>query len=131
MNDAEVEDQLEQFKDDDDSRLDSVADDEPEFDAFVETIVDELAAIDRGEKQQTASIWDRELAALFQALDEHDDVTNDLAQSLHDELGRDGDVGAADRSGVLKDAIRLGLREASEEHVERWMDAKAEAARQL
>lgn len=130
MSEDAVEKAKEQFQDDT-SRLDSVADSEDDTDEFVEAIVAALENIETGETQPTASIWDQDVAALYHALENRDDEVAELGAALHEELDRSGDVGDVDRSDVLKMAVRLGLREASGDHVRRWMDAKAEAARRL
>lgn len=85
------------------------------------SIVEALEEIDAGERQKTVSVWDGNLAALFAALEDHDEALDDLGGTLQQELGEaDGEV---DRSEVLRLAVRYALRDAAPEYVDVLRDA--------
>ena len=82
--------------------------------AFIDTLVDELEAIDAGDTQKTVSVWDGSIAAFLHALEDHpaqlEAVGDDLQAAL--EVSPDEPV---DRSDIIRLALRVGLAEASPE----------------
>jgi hypothetical protein len=119
MTDDDLEDLRERTTHGD--RLDEAAQ-EDSREEFRDTITEELLAIDAGDRQKTVSVWDAELAALSAALDEHPEHTEAIGEVLRSEFDTAAD-GDADRSEVLRRALRLGLREAAPEYVEELRDA--------
>lgn len=91
--------------------------------ALVKTLVDELEKIDQDDRSKTVSVWDGPTAAYLAALDDDDEARAELAEGLGDAL--DQPVDDPDRSDLLRQLIRLGLRTAAPEHV----DALREAVR--
>lgn len=87
-------------------------------------IVDELAAIDAGERQKTVSVWDGDLAAFVAALDQEANAEHRAAvgHALREALGRDDDSDV-DRSEVLRLALRLGFAEAAPEYLDTLREA--------
>jgi hypothetical protein len=90
---------------------------------LVEDILDELEAIDAGDKQKTISVWDGPLAAFIRALEENPDRLEDVGHALQRQL--DIEEGDVDRSEILRLALRLGFQEAAPKEFE----AVREAAR--
>jgi uncharacterized protein (DUF1778 family) len=89
-------------------------------------IVDELAAIDAGERQKTVSVWDGDLAAFVAALDQEANAEHRAAvgHALREALGRaDDDDSDVDRSEVLRLALRLGFAEAAPEYLDTLREA--------
>jgi hypothetical protein len=76
---------------------------------LVETMLDELATFDEGERQKTVSVWDGDVAALVAALEEHDQIA-DVGQQLADAHGVDIETKSLDRSDVLRLALRHGFQ---------------------
>ena len=106
-------------------RLDEAGDQQDRRE-FTETIIDELEAIDAGEKQKTVSVWDGTSAAFVRALEEHPEHLETVGHALQNELGLDeSDV---DRSDVVRLALRLGFREAAPETFDSARDAVQEQA---
>lgn len=82
--------------------------------AFVDTIVDELDAIDAGETQKTVSVWDGSVAAFLHALETHPEQLETVGADLQAALESSPDE-PVDRSEVIRLALRVGLKEASPE----------------
>ncbi|WP_227378061.1 hypothetical protein [Haladaptatus halobius] len=99
--------------------------------SFREDILEALSAIENGDRQKTVSFWDGDTAALVSALENNPDVQQDVGTRLQEELGRDVDEAAIDRSEVLRLAMRAGLQRAAPDIVEIWLDAKADSVRRL
>jgi hypothetical protein len=106
-------------------RIDEAAGEEEKRE-FVADIVAELEEIDRGDQQKTVSVWDGHLAALIRALESNPEQMEDVGHALQQRL--DVDEGEADRSEILRLALRLGLEEAAPEVVEALRDAVREQA---
>ena len=101
-------------------RLDEAVDDVDQ-DELVERTVEALDEIDHGESQKTISIWDGNMAALFQAFDDLDEWET-LGEHLREDLdveGRD----EPDRPETLRLLLRAGL---PEQYVEALSEAVAE-----
>lgn len=90
---------------------------------LVDEIMQELEAIDAGDKQKTISVWDGHLAAFVRALEENPDRLEDVGHALQRELDLEEDN--IDRSELLRLALRLGFQEAAPKEFE----AVREAAR--
>lgn len=101
-------------------RLDAAADEEEKHE-LVEDIVDELEAIDAGERQKTVSVWDGQLAAFIRALEENPDRLDDVGHALQERL--DIEEGDIDRSEVLRLALRLGFKEAASDEFDAVREA--------
>lgn len=87
-------------------------------------ILDELAAIDAGDKQKTISVWDGHLAAFVRALEDDPDQLSAVGHALQRQLDREPDD--INRSELLRLALRLGFQEAAPDE----FDALREAARE-
>lgn len=81
--------------------------------AFVETLVDELEAIEAGDTQKTVSVWDGSLAAFLAALEAHPEEMEAVGADLQAAL--DASEREIDRSEIIRLAIRVGLSEAAPE----------------
>lgn len=99
--------------------------------SFREDILAVLSEIENGDRQKTVSFWDGDTAALISALESNPEIQQDVGSRLQEELGREVNEEAVDRSEVLRLAIRAGLQQAAPDVVETWLDAKAESARHL
>jgi len=97
-----------------------------ESDGLEDAIVDLLAAIEDGEESKTLSVRDARLAALVKGLEEADELDG-VGNALRSELDREAN-GDADRSEVLRLAVRLGLQEAAPEVLDAARDASARHA---
>ena len=98
---------------------------------FKDDLVEALHSRQGEGSQRTVSVWDADMAAFVDALEEHEDVMDDLGTSLQERLGRDRDAEEIDRSEVLRLLLRVGLNEGKKELAEALVDAKAESARSL
>jgi len=96
-------------------------------------IVDELAAIDAGERQKPVSVWDGDLAAFVVALDQEATAEHRAAvgHALREALGRADDDSDVDRSEVLRLALRLGFAEAAPEYLDTLREAIGDHAANL
>jgi len=103
-------------------RIDEAAAEDAKRD-LVGDILDELEAIDAGDKQKTISVWDGHLAAFIRALEENPDRLGEVGHALQRQL--DLEEGDVDRSEILRLALRLGFQEAAPQEFE----AVREAAR--
>ena len=90
-------------------------------------IVKLLGEIESGDTGKTLSLRDAQLTALIRGLEETD-ALDDVGTALQEELGRETDPDAVDRSEVLRLAVRLGLQEATPDVVETARDAHAQYA---
>jgi len=103
-------------------RIDEAAAEDAKHD-LAGDILDELEAIDAGDKQKTISVWDGHLAAFIRALEENPDRLGEVGHALQRQL--DLEEGDVDRSEILRLALRLGFQEAAPQEFE----AVREAAR--
>ncbi len=94
--------------------------------ALVDDIISELEAIDSGEHQKTVSVWDGNLAAFIRALEDNPDRMEDVGQALQQRL--DVDVDEADRSDILRLALRLGFQEAAPDEFDAVREAVGKQA---
>lgn len=92
-----------------------------------ESIASYLAEVEEGERQKTVSVWDGDLAAFMAALEDHPDELETVVDELRNSLDVEA-AGDADRSEVLRLALRVGLREAVPEYMEATRDAVQEHA---
>jgi hypothetical protein len=106
-------------------RIDEAAKEDAKRD-LVEDIVDELEAIDAGDHQKTVSVWDGHVAAFIRALEDNPDELEDVGHALQRRHGLD--EGEADRSDILRLALRLGLQEAAPEKYEAVREAAQKRA---
>lgn len=83
---------------------------------FTETLIAELESIDAGETQKAVSVWDGPFAAFLHALEDHPDEMAAVGTRLQDALGASTDQ-EVDRSEVIRLTLRLGLTEASPDHM--------------
>lgn len=93
---------------------------------FVDAIVAELEAIERGDQQKTVSVWDGPLAAFIRALEENPDRLEEVGHALQREL--DLDEHNVKRSEVLRLALRLGFKKAAPETFEAVREAAQQQA---
>ncbi|SNZ18338.1 hypothetical protein SAMN06269185_3334 [Natronoarchaeum philippinense] len=93
---------------------------------FVEDIVSELEAIEAGQQQKTISVWDGHLAAFVRALEENPEQMENVGHALQQrlEMGQE----EADRSEILRLALRVGFQEAAPEEFEAVREAVREQA---
>ena len=101
-------------------RLDEAVDDVDQ-DELVERTVEALDAIDHGETQKTISIWDGNMAALFQAFDDLEEWET-LGEHLREDLDVEG-RSEPDRPETLRLLLRAGI---PDEYVEALSKAVAE-----
>ncbi|MFC6943245.1 hypothetical protein ACFQE8_25365 [Salinirubellus sp. GCM10025818] len=94
--------------------------------AFVDAIVAELEAIERGDQQKTVSVWDGPLAAFIRALEDNPDRLEEVGHALQREL--DLDEHDVERSEVLRLALRLGFKKAAPEAFEAVREAAQQQA---
>ena len=104
-------------------RIEDATTDDATYD-LVAAILDELAAIDAGDKQKTVSVWDGHLAAFIRALENDPDQLTAVGHALQRRLDRE--PSEVDRSELLRLALRLGFQEAAPDE----FDALREAARE-
>lgn len=124
---TDADDELAELREQTDvgTRAQSLGDD-GEMDVLEDAVVALLAAVESGEVSKTLSVRDDRLAALIHALEETDEL-DAVGDALCDELDVESDDGA-DRSEVLRLAIRVGLREAVPDVIETARDASARHA---
>jgi hypothetical protein len=92
-------------------RIDSEADSDTRAE-LTDAILEQYQALEAGEKQETVSVWDQDIAALLFTLDDADGEYQDhLAEALSEKLDRSASDDP-DRSEVIRLALRVGLREA-------------------
>lgn len=92
-----------------------------------EVLVEEYRAVLDGDASRTLSFRDEFVAGLIHAAERDDDLREALAEGLQAELeGRD--EAATDRSELLRQAVRVGLREAAADVVEDARDAYGRAS---
>lgn len=90
-------------------------------------IVELLGEIESGDTGKTLSLRDAQLTALIRGVEDTGGL-DDVGTALQEELGREADPDAVDRSEVLRLAVRLGLQEAAPDVVETARDAHAQYA---
>lgn len=112
-------------------RLDSDADNDAQQ-ALKDDIIEELAAIDAGDKQKTISIWDGETAAFIRSLDDNPDQRDEIGDALRRQLDIDGsdDQETIERSELVRYALRLGFRQADPDAFEILRESVRECATQ-
>ncbi|RJT07504.1 hypothetical protein [Halococcus sp. IIIV-5B] len=104
---------------------------ESEVDPFEKSLRTALSERQKTGAQRTVSVWDGELAALLDALEENPDRMESIGTALQDALDRDPNPEDIDRTGIMQLAIRSGLQDADPELVEAWREAVADAAKRL
>ena len=97
-------------------------------DSAVNELVDALERVDEGDLSKTISFWDPDMAAVLAVLLEDNDRLATTVESLADELGADIDATDADRSDVLKLAVRAALQNADPNLFEDLRDARRKRA---
>ncbi|XVH33853.1 hypothetical protein ACNS7O_18785 (plasmid) [Haloferacaceae archaeon DSL9] len=102
------------------SKLDEEAKDE--LDELSRTIYDELCKFDREGKSAHLSVRDDDLGAVIRALEAHDAVMIDVANTLRSELGLE-----AEETTNRSDLLRLALRFAFQNTAPDVMAARKEA----
>lgn len=125
MSDDELERLREQTSQGD--RIDEEAD-SGDQQQFVDDIVAELEAIERGDEQKTVSVWDGPLAAFVRALEANPDRMQELGEALEERL--DVDEAEIGRSEVIRLALQLGFQEADPEAFDAVREAVKEHATQ-
>lgn len=95
-------------------RLEHAAADESNSE-FVETVRDELAAIESGDTQKTLSIWDGPIMAFVRALEEDQERMEEVGAALQASLDVPEPTDDITRSELLSLALRVGFREAASE----------------
>lgn len=92
-------------------------------DELVESIVEEMDSMEADNRQPTISVWDRQFAALFGALDNED--LESIGEALREDLDVDPQ-GEPDRSEVLRNLLRVALLESAPEYMEALVQAVVE-----
>lgn len=113
-NDDDVEDKLNQLREEESkgNRLDREnPQSQPDLTDAIESALDE---IDDGELSDTITAFDPRLAALLEALSEHDDEMEQIFEDLREAYEGNSGVTRKSKSGIIKLAIRVGLQEGSE-----------------
>ncbi|QLC35754.1 hypothetical protein EFA46_015970 (plasmid) [Halarchaeum sp. CBA1220] len=98
-----------------------------EADVLEDAIVALLDDVESGEVSKTLSMRDARLTALIRALEETGEL-DAVGDALRDDLGIASDDDGADRSEVLRLAVRVGLREAAPDVLETAREASARHA---
>jgi hypothetical protein len=104
----------------------SAAADETDTDTRHDQLVSQFKAVRSGETSKTLSFRDEFAAGLLRAVEADDDLEAELAGALQEALAEDATT-ASDRSEILRQAVRVGLREAAPELVDDGKTAYAEA----
>ncbi len=82
-----------------------------------------LEAADDGEISDTITAFDPTLAALLEALSEHEDEMDAVYEDLQDAYDGNSGVDQRSKSGLIRLAIRVGLQEGSEATIESLAEA--------
>lgn len=105
-------------------RIDEAAPDDVA--SLVDDIVEELEAIDSGEKQKTVSVWDGPLAAFIRALESNPEQMEDVGKALQEHLDIESEN--IDRSELLRLSLRVGFKTAAPEEFDAVRDGVQEHA---
>lgn len=113
MTDDNIDDKLNEMREEESkgNRLDR---DDPESQRdFVDTLDDALEAVSGGETSDTITAYDPKLAAVLQALEE-DDRMDDVFEQLKDAYDGDSGLEKPSRSAIIRLAVRVGLQEGTD-----------------
>lgn len=89
--------------------------DEADQGDFGSRVQAQLDAIEAGDKSHTVSAYDQRLAAVLHALDASNGALEECVGELQERLGRRRDASDANRSELVKYALRFALQEVDEE----------------
>lgn len=90
---------------------------------LTDAIEGSLEAADDGEISDTITAFDPTLAALLEALSEHEDEMDAVYEDLQDAYDGNSGVDQRSKSGLIRLAIRVGLQEGSEATIESLAEA--------
>lgn len=109
----DVDDKLEELRDEESTgnRLDR--DDPQSQPAFADVLEEALESIDQGESSNTITAYDPKLAAIFQALEE-DDRMDDIFDQLQEAYDGNSGLQNPSRSALIRLAVRVGFQEGSD-----------------
>jgi len=113
MTDNNINDKLNEIREEESkgNRLDR---DDPESQRdFVDALDDALEAVSGGETSDTITAYDPKLAAVLQALEE-DDRMDDVFEQLKDAYDGDSGLEKPSRSAIIRLAVRVGLQEGTD-----------------
>jgi hypothetical protein len=97
-------------------------------DSAVDELVDSLERVDDGDLSKTLSFWDPDMAAVLAVIMDDDERLVAIVDALADDLGADVEAADADRSDVLKLAVRAALQDADPDLFEDLREARRERA---
>jgi hypothetical protein len=95
----------------------------------IERLADILEEIENGERPKTVGFRDDVTMALLVALDEDEELRDDLAQGVSGTLDREVDPDALDRSEAARLLIRAGLQNVAPEVLSDLGEARGEVAK--
>lgn len=90
---------------------------------LTDAIEGSLEAADDGEISDTITAFDPTLAALLEALSEHEDEMDAVYEDLQDAYDGNSGVDQRSKSGLIRLAIRVGLQEGSKATIESLAEA--------
>jgi hypothetical protein len=113
MTDDDIDDKLNELREEESkgNRLDR--DDPQSQPDFVDALDEALEAISQGELSDTITAYDPKLAAVLQAL-EKDDQMDDVFEQLQNAYDGDSGLQKPSRSAIIRLAVRVGLQEGTD-----------------
>lgn len=113
MTDDNIDDKLNELREEESkgNRLDR--DDPQSQPDFVDALDEALEAISQGELSDTITAYDPKLAAVLQALEE-DDQMDDVFEQLQNAYDGDSGLQKPSRSAIIRLAVRVGFQEGTE-----------------
>jgi hypothetical protein len=114
MTDDNIDDKLNELREEESkgNRLDR--DDPQSQPDFVDALDEALEAINQGELSNTITAYDPKLAAVLQAL-EDDGRMDDAFEQLQEAYDGDSGLQKPSRSAIIRLGVRVGLQEGTEE----------------
>lgn len=82
--------------------------------SFAEHLHDGFDAVEQGDVSPTVAAKSEEVAALLAALDADEDRRAEVGKALAEALGTESDSSQITKSELIRNAIRVGLREAGD-----------------
>lgn len=114
MTDDNIDDKLNELREEESkgNRLDR--DDPQSQPDFVDALDEALEAINEGELSDTITAYDPKLAAVLQAL-EDDERMDDVFEQLREAYDGDSGLQKPSRSAIIRLAVRVGLQEGTDD----------------
>ncbi|MDL0123109.1 hypothetical protein [Halobacterium salinarum] len=124
-NDDELEQLRQQSTSGGGNRIDA---DATKRDSAVDDLVDALKRVDEGDVSKTLSLWAPDEAAMVDVLMEDDERLQAMLDVFGEELDTDIDANEADRSDLLKLALRYAIADVDPELLKDLREARRERA---